>query len=100
MFGLFKKNKNIHKDLEKVEYEFQRMDVHELMHIMMRISKIEHIDLSELKKHTFILLVLTLNKMGYKINENDLDIEKNRDFTIAIDDCAWRIRDNIIDRLT
>lgn len=100
MFGLFKKNKNILKDLEKVENEFQGMDVHELMHIMMRISKIEYIDLSELKKHTFILLVLTLNKMGYKINENDLDIEKNRDFTIAINDCAWRIRDNIIDRLT
>ena len=100
MFGLFKKNKIIHQDLEKVENEFREIDVHELMHIMMKISKVEHIDLSELKKHTFILLVLTLNKMGYKINENDLNIEKNRDFTIAIDDCAWRIRDNIIDRLT
>lgn len=38
--------------------------------------------------------------MGYKINEKDLDIEKNKGFRIAIDDCAWRIRDNIIDRQT
>lgn len=100
MFRLFKKNKNIHKDLEKVEKEFQEIDVHELMHIMMKISKVEHIDLSDLKKHTFTLLVLSLIKMGYEINENDLDIDNNRDFTIAIDDCAWRMRDNIIDRLT
>lgn len=56
MFSYLKKNKNIHKDLEKVEYEFQRMDVHELMHIMMRISKIEHIDLSKIKKtHIYII---------------------------------------------
>ncbi len=99
MFGWFKKNKNLYKDLENIENEFQKIDVDELMNIMMRNSKIEHIDLSELKKHVFILLVLTLNKMGHKIKESDLDVLNNSDFTIAIDDCAWRIRDNIIDRL-
>lgn len=99
MFGLFKKKKNLHADLENIENEINEMDVNELMNIMMKISNIESIDLKDLKKHTFILVVLTLQKMDYEIHENDLDIEKNRDFTIAIDDCAWRIRDNIMDRI-
>lgn len=95
MFGIFKKKKNLHADLEKIENELNEMSVNELMNIMMKISNIKSLDLKDLKKHTFILIVLTLEKMNYEI----LDIEKNRDFTIAIDDCAWRIRDNIMDRI-
>jgi hypothetical protein len=99
MFNLFRRNKSIDKDLEAIERDLQEMDVHELMHGMMKISKVEHIDLSELKKHTFMLIVLTLNKMGHKIKEADLDMEKNRAFTIAIDDCAWRVRNALADKL-
>lgn len=99
MFGIFKKKKNLHADLEKIENEINEMSVNELMNIMMKISNIESLDLKDLKKHTFILIVLTLKEMNYEIHVNDLDIEKNRDFTIAIDDCACRIRDNIMDRI-
>jgi energy-converting hydrogenase A subunit M len=39
MFGWFKKNKNLYKDLENIENEFQKIDVDELMNIMMRKKK-------------------------------------------------------------